>query len=75
MSGRQVQEALEPGSQALPRGTVEVVPVGGRWRVRYRSCSGHVLRRTFSSVDEANIQFWAWVKDLKLEARTRIDRD
>jgi len=63
------QEALLPGTSALPRGTVEVSHYGRSILVRHRDRAGTTTQRRFGSRDDAMAHFWIAAERLQAEAQ------
>ena len=45
-------EALLPGTDAIPRGSVEMIPYKRGWLVRYRTPEGYSIQQTFKRPEE-----------------------
>jgi hypothetical protein len=63
------QEALLPGTDAIPAGAIEISEYRGRWLVRQKRLDGSARRLIFHTVDEAFPQFLEWVDELRSELR------
>jgi len=53
-----IQEALPAGADAIPRATVEVSMVKGKWQVRGKNRQGYAFRQDFSDPVRAMEYFW-----------------
>ena len=60
-----IQENLLPGTDAIPRGSVQTSAFGGKTLVRYKDLKGHVMRRVIADPDAAHAQFLEWVNSLR----------
>ena len=63
------QEALLPGTHALPRGTVEVSHYDNSILVRTRQRDGMTTQRKFKTCQEAMVHFWVAAERLEREVR------
>jgi hypothetical protein len=65
-------ESLLPGTDALPRATVEWTIYRRRHLVRYRSLDGKVsYHRQFDAEGDALAQFWDYAEILRRDAQAR----
>ena len=55
---KSIQEALPAGADAIPRATVEITSVKGKWRVRGKNRQGYAFRQDFSDLGLAMEYFW-----------------
>ena len=65
----QYREALLPGTDALPRQTVEWKGYFGKHLVRYRTQSGSIFRVQTADREEADARFWSFVERLRQEVK------
>jgi len=61
-----IQEALPAGADAIPRATVEVSSLKGKWQVRGKDRQGYAFRQDFSDPDLAMEYFWQKADSLVL---------
>lgn len=65
------REALLPGTDALTAATVEWMPKGRGYLVRYRTRAGATFRKEAEDREEANAQFWDYVEKLRQEVASQ----
>lgn len=63
------QERLLPGTDALPRSTVEVQHYGRSLLVRSRDATGSTTQHRFATPTEAMLEFWQAADQLQHQAR------
>ena len=69
------QEALLPGTRAIPRGTVEF-ECRQKVLIRYKNLAGNVWQRQIEDREEAGRVFWGFVENLRSEAaRARAEEE
>lgn len=70
------QEALLPGTDAIPSGVIELMEYRGRWLVRQRRLDGSVRRELFRTASDAFEVFLRWVEELRIElAKLKPEKD
>ena len=72
-------EALLPDTDAITKGTIEIVRSRGKMLVRYKRIDGNTSQKTFSAkgstlqqsdIDEVFEEFLLHVHDLRMKARS-----